>query len=146
MTIRSTAARILVAAAVVAALAYLRDPPWLVNVTSGLRGWQTDAGGVPYRWTGGRASFFVPADTGAITLRVRSVKDTPSDWPITATITIDDRPAEIIRFDDESWRTVRLRLPPQSSRAVRRIDIKLDRLRSGHRGVQLSTVEYGPPR
>lgn len=131
------------AALLLAALAYLRDPPWLLQVTSGLTAWETDAGGTRYRWTRGRASLFVPADSETVTLYLRSPKDTPSDWPITATVTIDDRPAEIIRFEDESWRTIRLRLPRPRSRTVRRIDLKLDRVRSGHRGIQLATVQPG---
>ena len=131
---------LVVAAAVVAALAYLRDPPWLLNLTSGLSPWETDAEGIRYRWTRGRASFFVPADAGEIALRLRSIKDTPADWPITATIAIDGRPADRIRIDDEQWQTVRFRLPPRGTRAVRRIDISLDRLRAGQRGLQLALV------
>ena len=141
MTIRRTSALILVAAVLLAALAYLRDPPWLVNVTSGLTAWETDADGSRYRWTGGRASFFVPADAGTITLHVRSATESPSAWPTTATVTIDDRPAEIIRFNNERWRAIRLRLPPPGRRAVRRVDIRLDRLPSGQRGIQLGVVE-----
>ena len=142
MTKRRLAGVILAVAALAAVLAYLRDPPWLVNVTSGLTAWETDAQGVRYRWTRGRASFFVPADAGEITLGLRSVKDTPEDWPITAVISLDDRPANLVRFEDEQWHTVRLRLPPPGSRAVRRVDIKLDRLRSGQRGLQLM-VQHG---
>ena len=129
---------VLVVLGLVAALAYLRDPPWLVHVTSGLTGWETGADGVRYRWTGGHASFFVPADAGNVTLRLRGFKEAPSDWPVTATLLIDDRPVDRVTFDDERWRTVRVRLPPPGERRVRRVDIKLDRLRSGQRGLQLA--------
>jgi len=121
----------------VAPLGYLRDPPWLVHVTSGLTDWETDHDGVRYRWTRGRGSFFVPADQESVTFRMRAPKDDPRDWPVTATITIDDRPADVINVDEAEWRTIRLRLPPRGGRRVRRIDIKLDRVRSGNRGVQL---------
>jgi hypothetical protein len=123
-----------------AAMAYLRDPPWLLNVTSGLTSWETDEQGARYRWTNGRASFFVPADAGSIVLTVRSMKDAPADWPITATITIDDRPATVVTFRDEGWREIGIRLPPRGSRRVRRFDIKLDRLRSAQRGIQLQEI------
>ena len=121
----------------VAALGYLRDPPWLVHVTSGLTRWETDSDGTRYRWTGGHGSFFVPSSRESVTFRIRAPKEDPRDWPITATITIDDRPADIIKVGEESWSTVRLRLPARADRKVRRIDVKLDRVRSGNRGVQL---------
>lgn len=52
-------------------------------------------------------------------------------------ITVDERPAQVVSFQDESWRDVTLPLPPPASRKARRIDLKLDRLRNNHRGVQL---------
>jgi hypothetical protein len=141
MAVRSRAAIVIVYAAVLlAALAYLRDPPWLISVTSGLTGWETDDAGVRYRWTRGRASFFVPADSGAVVLTMRSARGSPADWPITATITIDDRPAQIVTFPDEGWREVKLRLPRPGSRDVRRLDIRLDRLRARQLGIQLQEV------
>jgi hypothetical protein len=137
MTRRRVATLAAAALALVAALAYLRDPPWLLHVTSGLSTPERDEAGVEFRWTRGHASFFVPADAPAVVLSMRSLNDTPSDRPITVTISIDDRPAEVVSFQDESWRDVRLPLPPAGRRRVRRIDLKLDRLRSQHRGVQL---------
>ena len=122
---------------VVAALAYLRDPPWLVGVTSGLGSWETDRDGTRYRWTAGHASFFVPSSAEFVTFRLRAPKDDPRDWPITATITIDDRPADVIKVSEDEWSAVRLRVPSRTERKVRRIDIKVDRVRSQNRGVQL---------
>lgn len=121
----------------VAALAYLRDPPWLIRVTSGLGEWQTDSDGTPYRWTAGHASFFVPSSAEFVTLRLRAPKDDPRDWPVTATISIDDRPADAVKVDAEAWSALRLRLPPPGERSLRRIDVKVDRVRSGNRGVQI---------
>lgn len=121
----------------IAALAYLRDPPWLVRVTSGLSAWQSDRDGTRYRWTRGRSSFFVPSADEFVTFRLRAPKMDPRDWPITATITIDDRPADVVKVREDDWSMVRLRLPPRGGRKFRRIDIKLDRLRSEGRGVQL---------
>ena len=121
-------------------LAYLRDPPWLATVSSGLSAWETDDQGTRYRWTRGHASFFVPADAGTVILSLRSVKDAPSDWPITATISIDDRPARAVTLGDDGWLEVRVRLPRPENRAHRRVDIVLDRVRSRQRGVQLQAV------
>ena len=129
-------------ALVVAALAYLRDPPWLVRVTSGLGKWETDRDGARYRWTTGHASFFVPSSAEFVTFRLRAPKDDPRDWPITATISIDDRPADVIKVNEDEWSPVRLRLPPRAGRSARRIDIKVDRVRSDNRGVQLQ-IEGG---
>ena len=120
------------------ALAYLRDPPWLRHVESGFSAWHTDPDGIRYRWTLGRASFFVPADGGQVALRLRSLKDNPADWPISVTLSIDGRDADVIKLQDDEWHTVVLRLPRPGSRRVRRIDIKLDRVRSGNRGIQVA--------
>ncbi len=137
MTRRRWTSVVVGAAVLVTALAYLRDPPWLVHVTSGLTRWETDSDGTRYRWTGGRGSFFVPSSAESVTFRIRAPKDDPGDRPITATITIDDRAADIVKVGEEEWSTVRLRLPTRGDRKVRRIDIRLDRVRAGHRGVQL---------
>ena len=48
--------------AVGAALVYLRDPPWIGDVTSGMRPWDHDESGVLYRWTEGHASFYIPSN------------------------------------------------------------------------------------
>ena len=136
--------RVLVTAAIVAAvavtLAYLRDPAWLATSTSGLRGWETAADGTRFRWTSGHASFFVPSAWNGIEMPLRATFDAPTDWPIVATITVDDRPVERITLADPSWRRVVLRLPPGGSRRVRRMDIRLDRTRDDNRGVQLGEI------
>lgn len=143
MQIGSRRAALVVIAVVVlgASLAYLRDPPWLIDMTSGLSEWKADGNGVRYRWTSGHASFFVPSGARYVVLRMRSIKDTPADWPITAAIAIDDRPAQQLTFDDEAWHALKLVLPSRGNRNVRRIDIKLSRLRANQRGLQLQAPE-----
>jgi hypothetical protein len=133
---------VLAAAIVVAALWYLRDPSWLASYSSGFHPWETTADGRSYRWTKGHASFFVPSDAQRITLPLRSINDTPQDWPITATITIDDRVADRMTFRDETWHELSIRLPGRGNRRMRRIDITVDRVRSRLRGVQLAKVEF----
>ncbi len=60
------------AAAVVSALAYLRDPPWLASMDSGFRRWETASDGTRYRSMAGHASFFVPADARAVVIPART--------------------------------------------------------------------------
>ena len=58
--------------ALVAALAYLRDPPWMGNVTSGMREWDYSDPRMVFRWTAGRASLFIPSDAKAVMIPLRS--------------------------------------------------------------------------
>jgi hypothetical protein len=125
----------------VALLAYLRDPPWVLSYVYGLQDWQLDSDLRPVRWTAGRAAFHVPADLRGVVLPLRFEKQ-PSDWPRTAVITVDDRPAEQVTFADSAWRNVTVHLPPRGARRARRIDIKLDRVSPGNRGLQLAEVQF----
>jgi hypothetical protein len=123
----------IVLAAAVPLLAYLRDPPWLLASSSGFRGWERDADGVRFRWMGGHASFFVPSTARGVDVPLRT-SFAPGDWPISASISIDDRESERVVLGDGEWHIVALRLPQPGNRKVRRIDIRLDRLREEDRG------------
>ena len=129
-------------AALVALLAWLRDPPWLLTYAYGFHPAERQPDGTMARWMGGHAAFHVPADLRSITLPLRSFKDSPSDWPITALITIDDRPTERVTFQDDAWRRVTVRLPPRSDRRSRRVDIKLDRVRTRNLGLLVGEIEF----
>ncbi len=139
---RRLLATVLALLALAALLAYLRDPPWLVRVTSGVGRWETDPSGTRYRWMAGHASFFVPAGARTVDIPLRATFESPGDWPIAATITIDDSPADRLLFTDGAWKTSRLRLPPPGTRRVRRIDIRADRTRQGNRGLQVGEVTW----
>jgi hypothetical protein len=143
MALNVSRATFVIAAVVVlgAALWYLRDPPWLDSYSSGFHPWETATDGRPYRWTKGHASFFVPSDARRITLPLRSLKETPQDWPVTVTVTIDDRIADRVTFRDEEWHELSVRLPDPATRHVRRVDLTVDRVRSRLRGIQAGTVE-----
>ena len=141
MTPKRAVLAVVAAAILIAALAYLRDPPWLVGLESGLRRWQSTDDGVRYRWTDGHASFFVPASAPSITIPTRVTFDTREDPPVLVTIAIDDRPADAFELRDDRWLTRRLVMPRPGTRRVRRIDIRVDRLRSGNRGIQLGPVK-----
>ena len=126
--------------AAAALLGYLRDPPWLLSTTSGLRAWETDADGTRFRWMGGHASVFVPSSARAVELPVRTTFDAPGDWPITVTVAIDDRMSDRLVLSDGEWRSMLLRLPPPGGRKVRRLDIRLDRTRDDNYGAAIGEL------
>ena len=132
---RTTGVVLLVStAALIGVLLYLRDPPWLPGVSSGFTGWRTDASGIQFRPMRGRASFFVPSSASAIDIPIRAPFESPVDWPIVATFTVDDKPVNRIVLGDDRWHTVTIQLRQSTRRRVRRIDIHADRTRSGNRG------------
>jgi hypothetical protein len=133
-------ASILTVLALAGVLAYLRDPPWLVTMSSGLRGWETGPDGARFRWAGAHASFFVPADTRDMRLRLRTTFDRPGEWPIAVSISIDDEPVDRLVLSDPSWRESVVRLPARGSRRVRRVDVRADRAREDNRAVQIGEV------
>ncbi|MEO7788953.1 MAG: hypothetical protein ABIX28_05190 [Vicinamibacterales bacterium] len=123
-----------------AALAYLRDPAWLINLDTGFRPWEQTSDGTRYRWTGGRASFFIPSTATSIDLPVRTTF-APGEWPVTVTITVDDQPAVTAELRDEGWHRLTFNLAGRTSRRVRRIDIHVDRTRAGNRGVAVGELQ-----
>ena len=72
-------------------LAYLYDPPWMGGVTSGLRPWEQDPPGTLFRWTAGRATFFVPSNVATMTVPLRAVFPGPNGAPVTVELRDDDR-------------------------------------------------------
>lgn len=121
-------------------LTYLRDPPWLLTMTSGMRNWQSDRAGARFRWTGGHASFFVPADARIVEIPLRAAFENPDDGTVTVRVALDDRPVDRIVLSDGSWRQSVIRLPPSGSRRVRRVDIRVDRTRDDNHGVQVGEL------
>ena len=131
---------LIVTAGLVAALAYLRDPPWLTGMESGFRRWETASDGMRYRSMAGHASFFVPADARAIVIPARTSFADREDPPVEISIAIDDRPADAFVLRDDSWKLTEIRLPSPGSRRLRRIDVRVDRLRRGLRGADIGEV------
>jgi hypothetical protein len=132
---------LVLAAALLGAVAYLRDPPWLISVESGLAGWETARDGTRYRWTGGHASFFVPSPAATLVIPVRATFPNASDWPQVVTISVDDRTRARVRLSDAEWHAVSVPLDAATTRDVRRIDVRVDRVRPGNRGVQLGQIQ-----
>ncbi len=136
----------MIAVAVLAAalvLAYLRDPPWLLETTSGLRNWETASDGTRFRWAGAHASFFVPADAGHVRLPLRTTFDRPGEWPIAVSITVDDTPGGRVVLADPAWHELLIRLPEPGGRRVRRLDVRADRSREDNHAVQVGEITVG---
>jgi hypothetical protein len=116
--------------ATVVVLGYLYDPPWMGGVTSGLRGWEQDPPGTFFRWTTGRATFFVPSSATTITVPLRAVFPGPNGTPVNVELRDDDRLlASIELTDPNAW--VRPTLPLRRTagrRRFRRIDLRISRV------------------
>ena len=114
-------------------IAYLRDPPWAGQVTSGMGRWEEDPPGTRYRWTTGRASFFVPMDATAMTLPLRAVFPGKDGRPVTVSVSVDDRwLAEVELPRPEEWVRTSLPLPRKAtSRRFRRVDLHVSRTAVG---------------
>jgi hypothetical protein len=116
--------------AAMAVLGYLYDPPWMGGVTSGLRGWEQDPPGTFFRWTTGRATFFVPSTATAMTVPLRAVFPGPNGTPVYVELRDDDRLlATIALTDPDAWvhSTMPLKRAP-GQRRFRRIDLRISRV------------------
>ena len=111
------------------AAAYLYDPPWIAGVTSGFRDWEEDPPGTRFRWTTGRASFFVPSDATAMTLPMRALFPGPNGTPVSVEVSVDDRwLADVALADADAWRRPVLPLPRvRTHRRYRRVDLRVSR-------------------
>jgi hypothetical protein len=117
------------AALLILAAAYLRDPPWAGRVTSGLRDWEEDPPGTRFRWTMGRASFFVASDATSMTLPLRAVFPGPGGRPVVVRVSVDDRWLADVELDrPDAWVRAPLPLPRRpTSRRFRRVDLHVSR-------------------
>jgi hypothetical protein len=117
----------------VLALGYLRDPPWAGRITSGMRGWEEDPPGTRFRWTTGRASFFVPSAATAMMLPLRAVFPGSNGRPVAVTVSVDDRWLATIELPrPDAWVRTVLPLPRRAtSRRFRRVDLHVNRTAVG---------------
>ena len=126
------------------ALWYLRDPAWLIDQTTGLRAPERAADGTGTRWTGGHASFFVPAAIRALRLRVATTfdpREPGGDRPMLVTFTIDDERAGRVLLMNADWQEVMLTLPSQGNRRFRRVDLRTSITRDGNHGVRVGELK-----
>jgi hypothetical protein len=122
--------RAAIALALLALAAYLYDPPWTARITSGLRSWEEDPPGTRFRWTFGRATFFIPSDATAMTLPLRSVFPGDTGGPVAVDVRIDDRFLATIQLTDPAaWVRPLLPIGPRpTSRRYRRVDLRISRV------------------
>jgi hypothetical protein len=126
---RRVALAIVVSLAAGAALWYLHDPPWAGQVTSGLRQWEEDPAGVRFRWTAGRANFFIPASASEMTLPLRAVFPGPDGAPVIVRLSVDDRwLTDVTLPDPQRWVAVTVPLPKRSRRSFRRVELRVSRV------------------
>ncbi len=120
----------LITLASIVSLAYLYDPPWIGDVTSGLRAWEEDPPGTRFRWTTGRGTFFIPADATEMTLPLRAVFPGPNGSPVNVEVRDDGRLVGTIALTNpDEWVRARMSLrPPTSRRRYRRIDLSVSRV------------------
>lgn len=116
--------------AVLGTLAYLYDPPWIGGVTSGMRGWEQDPPGTFFRWTTGRATFFVPSSATTMTVPLRAVFPGPNGASVSVELRDDDRLLATVALPDpDAW--VRPTMPLKRAtgrRRFRRIDLRISRV------------------
>ena len=126
-------------------LGYLRDPPWAGQLTSGMRDWEEDPPGTRFRWTTGRASFFVPSGATAMTLPLRAVFPGPNGRPVTVSVSVDDRWLTTIELPQpDDWVRTVLPLPRRAtSRRFRRVDLHVNRTAVGVFILGVMTGEIG---
>ena len=113
--------------------------------------WEIDpADGRCFRWTGPRATFFVPGDEHAVHLPLRASHASP-DRPVTVDIAVGGYPLVRIPFFHTDWIRLPLRLPESGGRGgLHRVDLVVtppwppEERRNGDGrtlGVQVGTIE-----
>ena len=109
---------------------YLHDPPWIGRVTSGLRPWEQDPPGTFFRWTAGRATFFVPSNAATMTVPLRAVFPGSNGAPVTVEMRDDDRLLTTIELrDPDAWVQTTVPLKRYAGRRrFRRIDLRISRV------------------
>jgi hypothetical protein len=139
---------IVVAALLLAGAAwYLHDPPWVADLTSGIRDWQTDPAGARFRWTAGRASFFIRSSAAEMTLPLRAQLPAPDGGPVIVRVSLDDRfLTDVVLTDPRVWVTPMVPLPRRpAGRRYRRVELRVSRtVGEFNLGVQLGEVRLQP--
>ena len=92
------------------------------HTSTGFSPWQRDANGLPYRWAGSRASFFVPSSARAVRIPLRRGPSAPP--AVEVRIFLDGVEADrVVLSEDADARTVRLILARRANTPFVRIDL-----------------------
>jgi hypothetical protein len=127
--------------AIAGGILYLRDPPWLIAYTTGLRAWERTQDGTAFRWSAAHSSFFVPADAGMVLLPVSTTFDAGADQPMLVTVAIDDVRVSRVLLEDAEWKHLTFTLPNPGSRRIRRIDVRASVPRGGYRRFRIGELK-----
>lgn len=126
---------------VAGALVYLRDPPWLISYTTGLRAWERAEDGTAFRWSTSHASFFVPADAGAVRIPVSTTFGADDDAPLLISVAIDDVRVARVLLETAQWHYIAITLPEPGGRRVRRVDIRATAPRGSYRRFRIGEIK-----
>ena len=100
----------------------------LEHVGIGVSTWQRGEGGMRYRTGGTTSTVFIPADAPIVVIPLRSaVRDTE----LRVRLTLDGRPADIVRVPADRWYELRLVVPPTSKARFRRLEFLVEDAPSG---------------
>jgi hypothetical protein len=107
--------------------------------------WEEDPPGTRFRWTIGRASFFVPSSATSLTLPMRAVFPGPAGRPVVVSVSVDDRwLADIELPDPDLWVRPTMPLPRRATtRRFRRVDLHVSRTAVGSAILGVMTGEIG---
>jgi len=138
--------RIAIAIGALAALAMLRDPSWAGGVASGLRAWEEDPPGMRFRWSAGRASFFIPSEAATMVLPLRTEFAGPAGSPVEVQVFSDGRWVAAVQLPElHVWVRTVLPVRARTTRRYRRIDLHVNRVVPPFMlGVMVGEVEVKP--
>ena len=95
----------------------------------GLSAWQDAVDGIRYRLAGSRSSVFVPSGTQMVVVPLRSTSPTGE---IRVQLTLDGRPADVVRIGADRWQHLRLQMPQdRRSPRYRRLEFQTEDIPSG---------------
>ena len=94
---------------------------------SGLFDWELEhATGRRFRWTGARATTFVPGAAQAVRIVLRALHAGPDGGPVVVDVALGGRPVRRVRLFDRRWVEVTLHpVPGRPAAALQRIDLRV---------------------
>lgn len=115
----------------------------LHRVWHGVGAVRSEPDGTRFRWTGGRATFYVPGTIDLLVVPMRRGASGPQH----VTVRVNDRDADRLVLDDDQWREVRYAFPGvHSSRQFHRIEIIVNPLVDVRGEDEPVGVKLGVPR
>ena len=94
---------------------------------SGLFEWEIErATGRRFRWTGARATTFVPGAAPAVRIVLRALHAGPGGGPVVVDVALGGQPVRRVPLFDRRWREVTLHpVPGRTAAALQRIDLRV---------------------